>query len=74
MTRRQAIKAKCLDCAGDSTLEVTLCQVLKCPLWEWRLGQDPDSPVHLRRVKRIMERKPDVYQEYADFYQKKGVF
>jgi len=73
MTRRQAIKAKCLDCSGDSAMEVTLCQVLKCPLWEWRLGQDTDSPVHHRRVKKVMERNPDIYAEYGDFYKNKGV-
>ena len=68
MTRRQAIKAKCLDCAGDSALEVNLCQVLDCPLWRFRLGQEPESPNHIKRIKKTLERERDVLPEYMDFY------
>lgn len=33
---RQAIKAKCLDCAVFDREEVRLCRVTVCPLWPWR--------------------------------------
>ena len=31
--RADAVRAKCLDCANFSRLEVTHCQVTNCPLW-----------------------------------------
>lgn len=68
MTRRQAIKAKCLDCAGGSPLEVTLCQALDCPLWTFRLGQEPDSPTHLNRVRAALKKDPDMLDEFRDYY------
>ena len=34
----QAIRAKCLDCAGGSYNEVKLCIVTDCPSWAWRFG------------------------------------
>ena len=68
MTRGQAIKAKCLDCAGGSTLEVTLCQVLDCPQWVYRMGQTPDSNTHIDRVRRALDKGADVCPEYREFY------
>jgi hypothetical protein len=38
-----AIRAKCLDCSGDSWHEVKLCQVVDCPLWDYRIGQRPKT-------------------------------
>ena len=70
MTRRNAIKAKCVDCSGGSAQEATLCQVLDCPLWTFRLGQEPDSPTHIARVRRALERDCDVYPEYREFYKR----
>ena len=39
--RKRAIRAKCLDCCLDSDNEVRLCPADTCPLWEFRLGNDP---------------------------------
>jgi hypothetical protein len=44
---RQAIKAKCLDCAGFDREEVRVCRVSVCPLWPLRTHEagataDPD--------------------------------
>lgn len=35
-TKREAIRAKCLDCSGYSTKEVEECTVITCPLYEYR--------------------------------------
>ena len=67
MTRGEAIKAKCLDCGGVA-LEVTLCQVLDCPLWKFRTGNLPDTQRHRDRVKRKLDQGNVVYQEFRDYY------
>lgn len=38
-----AIRAMCYDCAGGSKTEVTLCQVIKCPLYTHRPWQKKDT-------------------------------
>jgi len=38
MARKQAIRAKCLDCCGGSRAEVKRCANEDCPLWPYRLG------------------------------------
>lgn len=42
LTPLRAIRLKCLDCSGESRLEVRLCPVRRCPLWPYRLGKKPD--------------------------------
>jgi hypothetical protein len=37
----KAIRAKCLDCSGDSAKEVKLCTVETCPLHPFRFGKNP---------------------------------
>lgn len=37
----KAIRAKCLDCSGDSAKEVKLCTVENCPLYPFRFGKNP---------------------------------
>jgi hypothetical protein len=36
-----AVRAKCLDCCGDSTLAVKECGCGNCPLYAFRFGTDP---------------------------------
>ena len=38
----KAIKAKCLDCCCGQREEVKLCPVNTCPLWQFRLGKNPN--------------------------------
>ena len=38
----KAIRAKCIDCAGNS-VEVRKCPCYKCPLWAFRLGRSPKA-------------------------------
>ena len=42
MTPMKAIRAKCLDCCCNSSNEVRLCAVEKCPLYPYRFGKNPN--------------------------------
>lgn len=44
LTRRAAIRAKCLDCTCGSAYEVRLCPCDDCPLWRYRLGVEIKNP------------------------------
>lgn len=35
------IRAKCLDCCGDSPSEVRRCTVTRCALWPFRMNHNP---------------------------------
>ena len=37
----KAIREKCLDCCGGSTLEVKECTAENCPIYPFRLGKNP---------------------------------
>lgn len=41
-TPMKAIRAKCLDCSGDSANEVKLCPITWCPLYPFRDGHNPN--------------------------------
>lgn len=38
----QAIRAKCLDCSGGECKEVKDCLATDCPLFPYRMGQNPN--------------------------------
>ncbi len=40
----KAIRAKCLDCCGNSSVEVGRCQIVDCSLWPFRMGVSPFRP------------------------------
>lgn len=42
ITPIKAIKAKCLNCCCGQREEVKLCPVKDCPLWQFRLGKNPN--------------------------------
>lgn len=46
ITRGQAIREKCLDCAGYNYVEVRECPAHGCPLWPFRLGSEKRSRLH----------------------------
>ncbi len=50
LSRPDAVRLKCIDCAGDSPKEVTLCQVFDCPLWRYRCGYSVKSPQYKKRM------------------------
>ena len=37
----KVIRRKCLDCSADQPAEVRLCPVTACPLWPYRMGENP---------------------------------
>jgi hypothetical protein len=69
MTPIQAIRAKCLDCCCDQANEVKLCTAIRCPLWPFRLGKNPNikpreyteeqREAMRQRLKKAMEKKCD---------------
>ena len=42
MTPMQAICAKCLDCMCGQKREIKLCTCTDCPLYDFRLGKNPN--------------------------------
>lgn len=42
MTPLKAIRAKCLDCVCDQPKEVRLCPCTDCPLYPFRMGNNPN--------------------------------
>jgi len=38
---KRMIRRKCLDCCNDSQKEVRLCTAIRCPLWAFRMGNNP---------------------------------
>ncbi len=40
LTRKQAIRKKCLDCMAGQVNEVRLCSSKECPLWIYRMGME----------------------------------
>ena len=41
-----AVRVKCLDCCCWSTKEVELCDAVRCPLWPFRMGENPFRAKH----------------------------
>ena len=65
MNPMKAIRAKCLDCCGDSAHEVKACPCSACPLYPFRLGKNPYrkareySPEELVALKaRLSQNRP----------------
>lgn len=59
MTKSKAIKLKCLDCAGDSPKEVTLCHLFSCPLWPFRIGASIQSKQYRKRMEVALQNFPE---------------
>ena len=74
-SKLKCIRDYCLDCAGGSAKEVTLCHVFDCPLWEYRTGTHISSQAYKRRMERAFSRYPEEFAEIeALMGQKKAVF
>lgn len=41
LTPIKAIRAKCLDCCNGQMVEVRLCTITRCPLYDYRMGHRP---------------------------------
>jgi len=44
LTRKKAIRLKCLDCMAGQVKEVRLCSSRDCPLWIFRMGKEIKDP------------------------------
>ena len=44
LTRKKAIRLKCLDCMAGQVKEVRLCPSRDCPLWIFRMGKEIREP------------------------------
>lgn len=53
---QKAIKAFCKSCSGDSIHEVKRCPSLDCPLYAFRLGENP-----YRTKKTLTEEQRELY-------------
>ncbi len=62
MNKSQAIKAKCHDCGG-SPKEVTLCQIVDCPLWQFRFGYSQKDKRYKKRMGAAERNYPEEYKE-----------
>ncbi len=40
LSASRAIRYNCLDCAGGNQADVRECEILKCPLWPFRMGKN----------------------------------
>ena len=43
LTAGKSIRSFCIECAGGLMVEVKLCPVESCPLWQWRFGKRPET-------------------------------
>lgn len=44
ITRKSAIRLRCLSCCCNQIVEVNQCPARKCPLWGYRMGQKWENP------------------------------
>lgn len=63
MNRAKAIQKYCIECAGDSAKEVTMCHIIDCPLWQFRTGNGIKSKVYKKRIALSRTKYPDDWQE-----------
>lgn len=43
MSRASGIRQKCLDCSGGNRADVANCTVIKCALYPYRMGKNPNT-------------------------------
>lgn len=65
MNRTQTIKLKCRDCE-ESPKWITLCQIVACPNWPYRLGVSPNSKQFSVRMMKAKRNYPREFQELRE--------
>lgn len=64
ISRGDAVRAKCLDCCGESPAEVRRCGAVDCALWPFRMGTDPfRAPMSEERRAEASERFKAMHAE-----------
>lgn len=54
-TPLKAIRAKCLECSCGSSVEVKLCPIEDCPLYEFRFGKNPNIKLSDKQMAKKIE-------------------
>lgn len=74
------IAMKCLDCAGGTSKEVTLCHLFSCPLWAVRFGYPQKSNQYQKRMKaaekhynKDVKGLKEIGINYDDFYKEHSI-
>ena len=49
LTRKKAIRLKCLDCCAGSSAEVRKCTCYNCALYRYRLGKEDRDELYTKR-------------------------
>ena len=62
----KAIRAKCLDCCCGSAAEVRCCHLKHCPLWPFRMGENPFAKPRGRSFPRLEHRQKNSPQFAAN--------
>jgi hypothetical protein len=73
MTRAEAIRRHCRDCA-DSPKEVTLCPILGCPLWPFRFGVSMKSRAYRKRMDNAKKKYAKEFKELSEVGKASGYF
>lgn len=60
ITPMKAIRAKCLDCCAGQYSEVKMCPCTTCPLYDFRLGKNPN-----RKPRNLTEEQREALKERA---------
>lgn len=60
ITPMKAIRAKCLDCCGGQYSEVKQCPCTNCPLYDFRLGKNPN-----RKPRNLTDEQREALRERA---------
>ena len=63
MTKFEAIRKKCVECCGGSRIDVTLCPVFDCPLWEFRCGILMRNNLYKERLELAKKNHPEMIKE-----------
>lgn len=53
----RAMRLKCLDCVCQQTKEVRLCPTTYCPLYPYRMGEDPFKKRRVLTPDQKLERR-----------------
>lgn len=62
MSRAKAIQQYCSECA-NSPKEVSLCQLIDCPLYPYRFGYSSNDKRYKKRMETAKKNYPKDYQE-----------
>ena len=65
MTKQRVIYRHCLECAGGSAKEVTLCHLFECPLWAYRTGQHTSTSGYKDRIDNAFRNYSEELAELA---------